>query len=163
MRPLHLIAAMARKRVIGKDGTLPWRVPEDLRYFKQATMGHAIIMGRRTFDEVGKPLPGRTNIVVTRNGPSPAHPPASDKLLWVRTLEEALRAAYAVDAEPYVIGGAQIYKEAFPFVTHLHVTYIDRDIEGDTYFPAWDESEWQEVESRVGEESDVRFVTLTRR
>lgn len=161
--PLHLIAAMARDRVIGKDGTLPWRVPEDLRHFKQMTLGHAIIMGRRTFDEVGKPLPGRTNIVVTRTGPSAAHPPASEKLVWVRTFAEALEQARTIDLEPYVIGGAQIYKEALPLATHLHVTLIDRDIEGDTWFPEWNTDEWVESESRSGEEPDVRFVTLTRR
>ena len=163
--PLHLIAAMANNRVIGKDGTLPWRIPEDLKFFKEATMGHAIIMGRKTFDEVGKPLPGRTNIVVSRKD-APTHLAdaiAARKLIWLGTVQEAIDAARTIDPEPWVIGGAQIDADTLPFATHLHVTFIDRDIEGDTYFPPWDANTWVETESRTGAEPDVRFVTLRRR
>ena len=154
--PLHLIVAMAKNRVIGKDGQLPWRIPEDLKFFKTETLGHAIIMGRKTFDSVGRALPKRTNIVVSRTAA-----PKPDTII-VPTVEEAIRVAREVDPEPYVIGGSQIYADAIPFATHLHVTFIDREVEGDTFFPRWNEAEWTETQSRIGEEPDVRFVTLER-
>lgn len=154
--PLHLIFAMARNRVIGKDGQLPWRVPEDLRFFKRMTMGHAIVMGRKTFDEVGRPLPGRTNIVVSSR-PSPL--PETEGLHFVSTVEAALALARSIDPEPFVIGGSKIYAATLPLATHLHATFIDRDVEGDTFLPEWDASQWVETERRAGEEPDVQFVT----
>lgn len=154
--PLHLIVAMAKNRVIGKDGDLPWRVPEDLKFFKTQTLGHAIIMGRRTYDSVGYPLPKRTNIVVSRTSvPQPG-------VITVASVEEAIRVAREVDPAPYVIGGSRIYADAMPYATHLHVTFIDRDVVGDTFLPEWDTSEWVETSSRIGEEPDVRFVTFER-
>jgi dihydrofolate reductase len=155
---LTLIAAVARNGVIGKGGGLPWRIPEDLRHFKRTTRGHAVIMGRKTFDEVGKPLPDRRNIVVTRR--------ADLRLEGCETapsIEEAIALARATDPEPFVIGGAEIYRAALPYATHMILTEIDRDVEGDTYFPAFDRSAWAEIERRAGEGADVAYVTLARR
>ncbi len=155
--PLALVAAVAKNGIIGKDGQLPWRIPEDLKHFRRLTTGHAIIMGRRTWDEVGKPLPNRRNIVVTRQ----------ENLVLagaevVRTLEEAIALARQTDAMPFIIGGAQIYREALPHITHLYLTEIDRAVDGDTHFPEFDRNAFQETERRTGEEKDVVFVTLER-
>jgi dihydrofolate reductase len=133
---ISLVVAMARNGVIGRDGQLPWRMPEDLKRFRALTMGHHIVMGRRTFESVGRLLPGRTSVIVTRNlgfrvpGAIVAH-----------TLQEAL-AACAGDEEIFVIGGAEIYRAALPLADRLYLTRVEADIEGDTVFPAWDESEW---------------------
>ena len=158
MLPLHLIVAMANGRVIGKNGGLPWHLPEDLKHFKALTMGHAIVMGKTTWDSIGKPLPGRTSIVVTRQQGLPF----PEGVLVAHSLEEAIARARAVDPEPFVIGGAQIYAAALPFATHLHVTLMDRDIEGDTYFPEWHEASFRETERRLGASPDVHYVTFER-
>lgn len=155
--PLALIVAMTPARLIGLGGKLPWRIPEDLRHFKSSTMGHAIIMGRKTWDEVGRPLPGRRNIVVTR---SVASLPGAE---LARSIDEAISLARSTDPEPYVIGGAEIYGLALPFVTRLYVTWVDRAAEGDTWFPEVDWAEWREVARRAGEEPGVAFVTYERK
>jgi len=159
MRPLCLVFAMSDARVIGKDGGLPWRIPEDLRHFKKVTMGHAVVMGRKTYDSVGKPLPGRRNIIVTRDATL-----RRDGAEIAPTLEAALDLAYATDEEPRVLGGAQIYALALPIATRMIVTLVHRDVEGDTYFPPIDWSAWEERTRRRAEtEPDVEFVELTRR
>lgn len=148
---------MTPDRVIGAGGTLPWRIPEDLRRFKATTMGHAIIMGRKTFDSVGRALPGRRNIVVTR---TTVVAPAVE---IARSIEEAITLARTTDPEPCVVGGAEIYRLALPLATRLLVTWVERKVEGDARFPEVDWSEWQETQRRAGEEPGVSFVSYERR
>jgi len=149
---------MNPQRVIGVDGDLPWRIPEDLRHFKRITMGHAILMGRVTWDSIGRPLPGRQNIVITRNiglSLEGAH--------VVHSLDDAIvLARESGDAEPCIIGGAGIYQLALPLVTTIHLTEVDRTVEGDTFFPELAPDEWEETESHPGETVGVVFRTLKR-
>lgn len=156
--PLALIVAVAKNGVIGKGGQLPWRIPEDLRHFRRLTSGHAVIMGRRTWDEVGKPLPNRRNLVVTRT--AGLELPGAEVF---SSVEEAIARARETDPMPFVIGGAQIYREAMPLVTRVYLTEIDREVDGDTRFPDFDRAAFDETERRVGEEPDVVFLTLERR
>lgn len=130
---------MARNGVIGKNNTLPWRLPADLRYFRQLTTGHPIIMGRKNYEDIGKPLPGRTNIVVTRQGAYTA-----PGCIVVNSIEQALMTAAAAD-EVFVIGGADIYRQTLNAADRLYITEIDADIDGDTFFPEFDRSRWREV------------------
>ena len=158
-RPLCLVFAMSDDRVIGKAGGLPWNIPEDLKHFKKVTMGHAVVMGRVTYESMGKPLPGRRNIVITRD-PSRRYEGAE----VVTSLEDALRLAYQKDPEPIVLGGAEIFALALPIATKMIVTYVHRDVEGDTRFPEFDLAEWREVWRRTGEANrDVEFVELVRK
>ncbi|HVQ62253.1 MAG TPA: dihydrofolate reductase [Burkholderiales bacterium] len=136
---VSIIAALARNRAIGRGNAMPWRLPEDLKRFRRLTMGHAVIMGRKTFESIGRPLPGRDNIVITRSrdwDPSGC--------VTVHSLEDALR---AVDSshDAFVIGGAQIYALALPFARRLYLTEIERDFEGDAFFPELDASSWRET------------------
>jgi dihydrofolate reductase len=157
LAPLALIVAVARNGVIGKGGTLPWRVSEDLKHFKKTTVGHAVIMGRKTHDSIGRPLPNRRNIVVTRQpgaqfrGCETAH-----------DLAEAIGLARTTDECPFVVGGASLYEEALPIATELHLTTIDEEMDGDTFFPE-DLSGFVEVESRAGETPGVVFKVLRRK
>ncbi len=166
IKQLGLVAAIARDGVIGQEGGhlgLPWHIPEDLAHFKRLTSGHAIVMGRKTYETIGRPLPRRVNIVLSRDTTFAPDPPKGD-LRIARSLEEALEIAYGADAEapPMIIGGATIYALALPLVTHLHLTEIDREVEGDATFPAFDRSAFGEVERRAAETPDVTFVTLVR-
>jgi len=131
---------MARNRVIGRNNQLPWRLPADLAYFKQVTMGHPIVMGRRTFESIGKALPGRLNIVVSRN---PAFRAAGCTV--VGSLEEAWRAAGDAP-EVSVIGGTSLFAEALPVADRIHLTEVDADVVGDTYFPEFNRASWSEKE-----------------
>ncbi len=152
---LSMIAALTPSRVIGKDNGIPWHYPEDMKHFRRVTRGHALIMGRATFDSIGKPLPKRRNIVITRQRGL-----AIEGCEVVHGVAEAIELAHQSDAEPCVIGGAQIYLEALPHATVLHLTYLHADHEGDTFFPELPESEWVEVERREAE--GLSFVTLRR-
>jgi len=158
---LSLIVAMAENRVIGRDNNLPWRLPEDLKYFRQLTMGHPIIMGRKNYQSIGRPLPGRTNIVVTR-----AHDFAAPGCVVVHSIDEALHAAGA-DAEPFVIGGADIYAQTLAKVKRLYLTLVHAEVPGDVRFPALDPTQWREL-SRERREPDpthayaYSFVTMER-
>lgn len=154
---LGLIVAWARDRVIGKDGTLPWREPADLRHFKRVTMGHALVMGRVCHASIGRALPGRRNIVITRNADYEA--PGCEV---VHSLEAALDAAYQTDACPFVIGGAQIYALALPRVTRFELTEIDLDVEGDTWFPDYDAAAFREVHRETAQDGHLVFRTLVR-
>jgi dihydrofolate reductase len=154
---LYAIAAMARGRVIGHGNALPWRVPEDLRFFKTMTVGHSIIMGRKTYESTGKPLPQRRNIVITRQAGYVA--PGCEV---VGTLEEAVALARTSDPSPFIIGGAEIYRQALPMLTRMYLTFIDREVPGDAFFPEYDAADWRETERRTGESADVVFVTLDR-
>lgn len=136
---LSLIVARARNGVIGRDNALPWRLPEDLAFFKRTTMGHPIIMGRRTWDSIGRPLPGRRNIVVTRDPHWKA--PGAERAASINAAISACRAA----PQAFVIGGAQLFVDALPLADGLFVTEIDRDIEGDVVLPAFDPAAWVET------------------
>ncbi len=155
MRRLAIIAAVARNGVIGRDGDLPWRLPEDLRHFKRTTKGHAVIMGRKTWESIGRPLPGRTNIVVTRQSDY-----AASGCSVVPSLEAALELAWRSDEQPFVIGGAGLYAAALPLATKLFLTEVHEEVEGDTHFPAVDPDQFREVERRPGD--GVSFVTWER-
>lgn len=136
---LTLIVARARNGVIGRAGTLPWRLPEDLAHFKRTTMGCPIVMGRRTWESIGRPLPGRRNIVVSRDAGL-----AAAGVEVAASLDTAL-ALCADAAEVFVIGGARLYAEALPRAQRLVVTEIDADFDGDTQFPAVDRQQWREA------------------
>jgi dihydrofolate reductase len=155
--PLVLVVAVARNGIIGRDGHLPWDLPEDRRHFRRVTLGHAVIMGRRTWDEVGKPLPQRRNLVVSRT-PGLALEGAE----VYPSLAEAIARARETDPEPRIIGGSGIYREALPLVTRIYLTEIDRDVEGDTRFPEFDRAAFREVERRAGGELGVIYLTLER-
>lgn len=135
-----LVVAMARSRVIGRDNRLPWRLPADLAYFKQVTMGHPVVMGRRTYESIGKPLPGRLNIVLSRD---PAF--RAPGCTVVSSLDEAWQAAGDA-GEVSVIGGTSIFSEALATADRIHLTEVDADVPGDTWFPEFDRAEWRERE-----------------
>lgn len=155
LAPLALVVAIADGGVIGKEGGLPWHLPEDMRHFKAVTMGHAIIMGRKTHASIGRPLPGRRNIVVSRTVD------AFEGCEKASSLEEAIALARATDDEPRIIGGAAIYEAALPLATRIFLTEVHREVEGDAFFHL-DRSGWREVERRPGETEGVEFVTLER-
>ena len=142
---LTLIAAMASNNTIGKDNGLPWNLPDDLKRFKRLTSGHHIIMGRKTHESMGRALPQRTNIVVTRQKRYQA-----PDCLVVHTMEEALQKAEN-DSQPFVIGGAQIYAQALPYAKYIELTYIHQDIPGDTSFPPINSQEWSLTRSEKHE------------
>lgn len=155
MRSLSLIVALAKNRGIGLRGALPWHVPEDLKRFKALTTGHTILMGRKTHESIGRALPNRRNIVITRSGASFAGCETAPSL-------EAALALVKDDPQPFIIGGAQLYAEAMPQVTHLFLTRIERDVEADTFFPELNEAEWREVKREPGTTPQVTFVDLIR-
>lgn len=142
---ISLVAAMAKNRVIGKDGKMPWHLPAELQYFKRITLGKPVIMGRATYESVGRPLPGRTNIVLSR---SYQHPYKDDQgVIWVSSPRQAIEVAGNVE-ELMVIGGGHIYAEFLPLADKLYVSEIDLDTPGDTYFPDYHkQGEWQLVDS----------------
>ncbi len=157
---VSLVVAMAKNRVIGKDNALPWRLKPDLKRFREITMGHAIIMGRKTYESIGRPLDGRKNIVITGN---PAFHP--DGVTVVGGVEAALRAAG--DGETMIIGGAMVYEQTLPRADRIYLTLIDECFEGDAYFPEIDRQEWKETEREVigagmDAEFGYSFVTLER-
>lgn len=136
--PLTIIAAMSENRVIGRAGDLPWRLPADLRRFKSLTRGHHVIMGRKTFDSLGRPLPERVNIVITRR--SDYQVPEGVRI--ASSLEQAL--AFARDDDnPFILGGGEIYALALPQAKRMELTIVHTTTPGDTYFPEFDESEWR--------------------
>ena len=141
-----ILAAVARNGVIGVDGGLPWHLPDELQLFKELTLGHVLVMGRRTYESVGRPLPGRTTVVVTRRPDW-----ASEGVLRAGSVEEALALANEIDDEVFVVGGAQVYAEALPAADRLALTFVDAEPEGDTLFPEVDWSKWREVARRDGQ------------
>lgn len=156
---VSVIVAMARNRVIGTRNGLPWHLPADLAHFKRLTMGHHILMGRRTYESIGRPLPGRTTVIITRD---PAYRPPG--CLVAASLAEAL-ALGGGDPEVFFVGGAQIYAQALPLADRLYLTEIDADFEGDAWFPDFDRGQWRETERQrqVGADGLVyAFVTLDR-
>ena len=161
MKPLTLIAALAKNGVIGSDNRLPWHLPEDLQHFKALTMGQAVIMGRKTWESLPpkfRPLPGRHNIVVTRDA---AYIAAGATV--VHSLEEAVAAAG--DTAAFVIGGAELYRQALPACGRLELTELDADFAGDAHFPQFDRSAWREVARTGGRAAagfDYAFVSYER-
>ena len=157
---ISLIVAMTPDRLIGAAGRLPWHMPEDLKRFKQLTLGHALIMGRKTYASIGRPLPGRRNLIITHN---PA-PPAIAGVEWFTSLESALTSAQtAGETECFIAGGAQIYAQALLLAHRLYITYVqegDGTFHGDTYFPAWDHSQWRTLRREPA--PNMEFVTYER-
>lgn len=155
---LSIIVAVAKNGTIGDKNALLWHIKEDMRFFRTTTSGHAVIMGRKTFESLGsKPLPKRTNIVITRSDAS------FEGALTAHSLEEAVRLA-GDDEEIFVIGGAQIYAEALKVADRLYLTRVERDYEGDTSFPEFDLGRWQlvhEEHHERGEEFEYPFTFLT--
>lgn len=144
MPALTLIAAMGSNRVIGADGQLPWHEPEDLAHFKRVTSGHAVIMGRKTWQALGRPLPKRRNLVITRQAGFSA--PGAEVFA---SLDAAIAAARSTDAEPMVIGGGEIYRQALPQATRIHLTEVRADPVGDTTFPELPAGEWRVASERA--------------
>jgi dihydrofolate reductase len=151
-----VVAAVAANGVIGRDGALPWHLPEDLRHFKRLTKGHVLVMGRRTFDSIGRPLPGRTTIVVTRQPDWSA-----DDVLTAPGVPEALARAAEIDEEVFVVGGFAIFREAMPVADRMVVTAVDARPDGDTVFPPVDWAAWREAEREPHEGFEI--VTYERR
>jgi dihydrofolate reductase len=143
-----LIAALAANRVIGRDNQLPWRIPGDLPRFKSLTLGQTLVMGRKTFESIGKPLPGRETIVITRN----LHFTASGVRI-AHDLQSAL--AQVKTAETFIAGGGEIYAQALPLADAMRLTEIDADFAGDAFFPAFDRRAWQVVGDEVREADDA--------
>jgi len=159
-KTVTIIAAMARNRAIGLDGGMPWHLPAELLHFKQTTMGKPIVMGRKTWESIGRALPGRQNIVVTRKRNFQA-----EGCLVVGSIEEALEKAGGV--EVMVIGGGQLYKQALPLASRMILTLVDCEPPADTWFPEWNRDDWREMSRRsqaLDENNDLAYevVELTR-
>jgi dihydrofolate reductase len=158
-----LVAAVARNGVIGRDGTIPWRLPEDMQRFRALTMGHPVVMGRRTWESLPdpyRPLPGRLNLVLTRNPEW-----SGDGAVRAGSLAEALELVGDA-SNVFVIGGAELYAASLPLADELVLTELDADVEGDTFFPAFDRSAFEEVARELREAPDgtaFAFVTYRRR
>ena len=157
---LTAVVAVSDNGVIGREGGLPWHLPADLKHFKAMTMGRPVLMGRRTFDSIGKALPGRRNLVVTRR---PLDVPGVEA---VGSVEEAL-ARVAEAPEVAVIGGAQLWRETLPRIGRIHLTRVHANVAGDTFFPELDPAQWREVDRREAAADErnaypMTFVTLER-
>lgn len=163
---LSLIVAASQNNVIGRDNQLPWHLPEDLSYFKSVTMGKPLLMGRKTFESIGSPLPGRTNIVITRD-PTWSH----EGVEVASNLDSALALAKSASSESdydevMVIGGEQIYRLCLPFAQRLYLTHIDAHVDGDAFFPDFDKNDWQQVSEKIPkkvQKYNYRFLVLERK
>ena len=149
---ISLIAAMGRNKVIGKDKSLPWKLPEDMERFKELTANKPVVMGRKTFESIGRALPNRKNIVITRDKNYKAK-----GCTVVNSIKEALKTAKEA-YEIMIIGGAQIYQEFLPIANKMYITLIDKDFEGDAYFPEFDEAEWKEAKKEEHNNNDFKYV-----
>lgn len=161
MSSIALIVALARNRTIGVNNSLPWRCPEDLKRFKALTMGHHMIMGRTTFDSIGRPLPGRTTVVLSRDPDL-----VVEGCVMARSLPEALDAC-AGDSEVFIVGGAEIYAQSLELADTLYLTEIQLDVEGDAHFPEYDHDAWLETSREVRSQEapqplEYHFVTCRR-
>jgi dihydrofolate reductase len=158
---LSMIAALSTNNVIGRDNQVPWHLRTDLKRFKSLTMGHHLIMGRKTYESVGRPLPGRINVVITRQTEY-----APEDVIVVHSLEEAVRiAAKAGDQEAFIAGGAEIYAQSMHRADRMYLTRVHAEVEGDTWFPDFDDvSEWKLTDSEhfdADEKNDFPFSFLT--
>lgn len=147
-----LVAAVAENGVIGLDGDIPWSIPEDLKHFRAVTRGNTVVMGRKTFDSIGHPLPYRTNVVVSRD---PAW--SRDGVFTATSLEEAIALAERFEGDVMVMGGAQLYALALPYADAQVLTEVHLSPEGDTHYPAWDRDGWREVKREQHPEHDPAF------
>lgn len=159
---ISLIAALTTNRVIGRDNTLPWHLPKDLQHFKSLTLGKPIIMGRKTYQSIGRPLPQRQNIIITRDKDFTAA-----GCTITHSLDEAINSV-ATEKELFIIGGAEIYQQALPSADFLHLTLIHADIPGNIYFPLIQQDDWQEInrEDFLADQHNLysfSFVTLKRK
>jgi dihydrofolate reductase len=145
---ISLIVAMTRDRVIGRDNQLPWHLPDDLRHFKALTLGKPVLMGRRTFEAIGRPLVGRTNLVLTSNEGF-----CAAGVQVVGSIDEALESMQG-EPELAVIGGAAVYGQMLPFAQRMHVTWVEAEVEGDTRFPLLEMSQWRSA-SRQSQSADA--------
>jgi dihydrofolate reductase len=159
---IALIAAMDQNRLIGRDNALPWHLPADLRYFKETTTGHVVVMGRKTFESIGKPLPNRINVVLTSQpdyfAPGCLTVRSTDEVLWLTDKARQI----------FVIGGAEVFRQFLPLADRLYLTHIDHAFAGDVYFPAFDPGDWELVFAKQGEKDaenpyDHRFHVYARR
>lgn len=156
---LSLIVAMASNRVIGKKGDIPWHIPGEQKLFKEMTMGCPIIMGRKTWESIGRPLPGRTNIVISRNARFQA-----DGCIVNTSVKQALENLPEDTAEAFIIGGGSLYKDTIAQAKRLYLTELLRDIEGDTFFPEFTREEFVELETREIESTEkYKFTILERK
>lgn len=161
---IAIVVAAAENNVIGKDNDLIWYLPADLKHFKRLTMGHPMIMGRKTYEAIGKPLPGRTSIIITSQLDYHA-----DGCIVVHSLEEAIAKGKELDAEQVsIIGGANVYRQALPFTDKVYLTRVHHTFDGDAYFPELPENEWQVVEQEQHEPDEKNkysyaFLTLERK
>ncbi|WP_096190060.1 dihydrofolate reductase [Evansella halocellulosilytica] len=141
---ISMIAAIGKDRVIGKDGDMPWHLPNDLKYFKEVTSGHPVLMGRTTYESIGKPLPNRRNLVLSKR--EDFHPDGVEVISNLKDIQ-----SLSVDSEEFfVIGGATIYEQLMPIADRLYITFIEGEFEGDTYFPVIDEKTWKVISSKEG-------------
>ncbi len=145
---IAIVAAVARNGVIGARGGMPWHLPDDLRLFKETTLGHVLVMGRRTYESIGRPLPGRTTVVVTRQQDWSA---GDDEVLVAHDVEEALARARSLDDRVFVVGGGEVYAAALPHADSLVITFVEQEPEGDTTFPPVDWSQWRETSREPGD------------
>lgn len=139
-----IIAALAENNAIGKDGKIPWDLPEDMKHFKETTMGNPVIMGRKTFQsfpESVRPLPGRTNIVLTRSG----FQPEDESVKTANSLQEAYEIAEDISEKAYIIGGASVYEKTLNDADKMVLTEVHHEVDGDTFFPEWSEKDWEET------------------
>ncbi|ARS35922.1 dihydrofolate reductase [Pontibacter actiniarum] len=160
---ISIVVAAAENNVIGKDNDLIWYLPADLKHFKSLTMGHPMLMGRKTYESIGKPLPGRTSIVITSQKDYEAA-----GCIVVHSLEEAIKRGLELDTDMSVIGGARIYSQALPFTDKVFLTRVHASFDGDVYFPELPEDEWQVVEQEHHGPDDKNkysytFLTLERK
>ncbi len=150
---LELVAAVAANGVIGRQGDLPWHLPDDLKHFKTLTTGHTVIMGRRTYASIGRPLPNRRSIVITGTLRSADHP----EVELAGSLDDALRLATEGAGRAFVIGGAELYRAALPLARTLHLTVLDEPVDGDTYFPHYDRDQWRVIDE-ARHDADARHA-----
>lgn len=154
---LELVAAVAANGVIGRNGQLAWHLPDDLRHFKQLTLGHPILMGRRTYESIGRPLPGRRTIVISTTLREPPH---ADVTL-AGSVDEALSLTADTPGSAFVIGGAVLYAAALPRVRVMHLTELDEPIEGDVLFPPFDRTQWRRVSAVHHDRDDRHAIGFT--
>ena len=159
---LSIVVAMDSNRLIGKDNGLPWHLPADLAFFKKLTTGNTILMGRKTFDSIGRPLPNRCNIIITRNADIEI---AGCEV--VNSIEKALSLVQS-ETEVMVIGGAKLYQQILPIADRLYITQVEGEFDGDTYFPHYDEDDWLEVSCESHQPDEINkhayhFITFKRK
>ena len=146
---ISLIVAMGKNREIGKENQLLWHLPKDLKHFKDLTSGHPIIMGRKTYESIGKPLPNRTNIVISRRNDW-----FEEGILIVGSIKEAVKFAKKIDEEVFIIGGGNIYEQTIDLADKLEVTLVDAVLDADTFFPKIDEKVWQKTDEECHQKDE---------